>query len=280
MIPVAGRGKRAFLRTGSRSGKPAVPKRRRGKTAPDSDQPAGQCGQVHRSRRRNPAGRQPNRFRKHRSAAGSWLRSRTPARGSTRPGTRRSSSLLYRNKVCRPRPAPASGCPSAKPLLNLWMAGSKWRAKLGKGTLFRVWLPAGIVEAADVKTPESKPRVIGLAPGQKTWRILIADDHMENRLLLKTLLEEAGFAVLEAKTAKKRWKHSKRRPLTLSGWTCGCRSWTAMKPYGRSGGGREVLSFPLSPSRPALFRNQRRISWQPAVTTWSSNRFRSTRFLR
>ena len=75
-------------------------------------------------------------------------------------------------------------------------------SELGKGTLFRVQLPAGIVEAADVKTPESKPRVIGLAPGQKTRRILIADDHTENRFLLKTLLEEAGFEIFEAKNGK------------------------------------------------------------------------------
>jgi signal transduction histidine kinase/CheY-like chemotaxis protein len=75
-------------------------------------------------------------------------------------------------------------------------------SELGKGTLFRVQLPAGIVEAADVKTPESKPRVIGLAPGQKTRRILIADDHTENRFLLKTLLEEAGFEIFEAENGK------------------------------------------------------------------------------
>ncbi len=72
------------------------------------------------------------------------------------------------------------------------------QSELGKGALFRVELPAGIVEAADVKIPESQPRVVGLAPGQKTRRILIADDHTENRLLLKILLKEVGFAIIEA----------------------------------------------------------------------------------
>jgi CheY-like chemotaxis protein len=75
-------------------------------------------------------------------------------------------------------------------------------SELGKGALFRVRLPAEIVEAADVKTPESQPRVIGLAPGQKTRRILIADDHTENRFLLKTLLEDAGFAIVETENGK------------------------------------------------------------------------------
>jgi CheY-like chemotaxis protein len=64
-------------------------------------------------------------------------------------------------------------------------------------------LPAGIVEAADVEIPMvTKPSVIGLAPGQEACRILIADDHQDNRLLLKSLLEEAGFSTLEAQNGK------------------------------------------------------------------------------
>jgi CheY-like chemotaxis protein len=44
--------------------------------------------------------------------------------------------------------------------------------------------------------------VIGLTPTQKIWRILVADDNRENLLLLKSLLEEVGFFVLEAKNGK------------------------------------------------------------------------------
>ena len=41
-----------------------------------------------------------------------------------------------------------------------------------KGALFRVQIPAGIVEAADVKTTrETEPGVIGLVPGQKAQRV-------------------------------------------------------------------------------------------------------------
>jgi signal transduction histidine kinase/DNA-binding NarL/FixJ family response regulator len=76
-------------------------------------------------------------------------------------------------------------------------------SEMGKGSIFRVRLPAEIAEAADVKTPDDdKPRVIGLAPTQKTWRILIAEDNRENLLLLKSLLEEVGFLVLEAENGK------------------------------------------------------------------------------
>jgi CheY-like chemotaxis protein len=74
---------------------------------------------------------------------------------------------------------------------------------LGKGSLFRVRLPAKIAAAADVRTPlDDKPKVIGLAQTQKTWRILVADDNRENLLLLTSLLEEVGFFVLGAKNGK------------------------------------------------------------------------------
>jgi len=76
-------------------------------------------------------------------------------------------------------------------------------SELGKGSLFRLRLPAEIDEAADIKSPvDDKPRVIGLAPTQKTWRILVTDDNRENLLLLKSFLESVGFFVLEAKNGK------------------------------------------------------------------------------
>jgi CheY-like chemotaxis protein len=76
-------------------------------------------------------------------------------------------------------------------------------SEVGKGSLFRVRLPAEIAEAADVKIPiDDKPSVIGLASAEKTWRILVADDNRENLLMLKSLLEEVGFFVLEAQNGK------------------------------------------------------------------------------
>jgi PAS domain S-box-containing protein len=101
------------------------------------------------------------------------------------------------------QPGTGLGLSICKNLCDLMDGSIEVESETDKGALFRVRLPAGIVEAADVKTPvETKPRVIGLAPGQKTPWILIADDHPENRLLLKTLLEEAGFSTLEAENGK------------------------------------------------------------------------------
>jgi CheY-like chemotaxis protein len=76
-------------------------------------------------------------------------------------------------------------------------------SELGTGSLFRVRLPAEIAEAADLKAPvDERPRVIGLASEQKTWRILVADDNPANLLLLKSLLEGVGFIVLAAKNGQ------------------------------------------------------------------------------
>jgi len=89
-------------------------------------------------------------------------------------------------------------------------------SELGKGSLFRLRLPAEIDEAADIKSPvDDKPRVTGLVSTDKTWRILVADDNRENLLLLKSLLESVGFFVLEAKNGKEAVEAFKKESIDL-----------------------------------------------------------------
>ena len=67
---------------------------------------------------------------------------------------------------------------------------------LGRGSRFRVELPALIVAAADVTAGSpSVEQVIGLAAGQPEHRVLIVEDHRENWLLMRRLLEGVGFQV-------------------------------------------------------------------------------------
>jgi PAS domain S-box-containing protein len=83
----------------------------------------------------------------------------------------------------------------------------------GKGSLFRVELPLAAAAESDVTQAQatSPGNIIGLAPGQPEFRILIVEDQMENRLLLKTLMESAGFRVtavengVEGVKAFERW---------------------------------------------------------------------------
>ncbi|MGI9568378.1 MAG: ATP-binding response regulator, partial [Desulfobulbia bacterium] len=73
----------------------------------------------------------------------------------------------------------------------------------GKGSLFRVRLPAERTEAEEAKRAiDDEPKVISLAVPHENWKILIADDSRENLLLLRTTLEEVGFSVLEARNGK------------------------------------------------------------------------------
>ncbi|MCC7264601.1 MAG: response regulator [Candidatus Latescibacteria bacterium] len=65
-----------------------------------------------------------------------------------------------------------------------------------KGSLFRVELPVEVATPAELPaTRVEQLRVIGLAEGQPVHRVLIVEDQVENWLLLRRLLEGAGFEV-------------------------------------------------------------------------------------
>ncbi len=59
-------------------------------------------------------------------------------------------------------------------------------------------IPVTPVAFGDPTNPLSPRKVIGLAPDQPEYRILVVDDRPESRLLLVTLLASIGFAVQEA----------------------------------------------------------------------------------
>ena len=71
-------------------------------------------------------------------------------------------------------------------------------SEVGVGSAFRLDLPVTVAAAAELPQAEDRRRVVGLAEGQPEWRVLVVDDGEHNRLLLRQLLEPAGFAVREA----------------------------------------------------------------------------------
>lgn len=73
---------------------------------------------------------------------------------------------------------------------------------LGKGTIFAFNIQAATSSALEIKTPQETRKVIGLAPNQRDYRILIVEDNQDNRLLLVKLLTAAGFGVREAKNGQ------------------------------------------------------------------------------
>ncbi|MCB0166829.1 MAG: GAF domain-containing protein, partial [Anaerolineae bacterium] len=71
-------------------------------------------------------------------------------------------------------------------------------SELGQGTLFTFDIKASLAQAGQVKTESRDRRVIGLAPNQPHFRILVVDDSETNRQLVRKLLTPLGFAVKEA----------------------------------------------------------------------------------
>lgn len=72
------------------------------------------------------------------------------------------------------------------------------RSKVGVGSRFRFNLWVGHAQAEMVESVEKTRRVLRLAEGQKTYRILIVEDIRRNRELLVRMLEPVGFQVCEA----------------------------------------------------------------------------------
>jgi PAS domain S-box-containing protein len=68
---------------------------------------------------------------------------------------------------------------------------------VGKGSLFRVELPVELAATTEIsaRSMERHREIVGLAPGQPVYRILIAEDQVENQLLLKRLMEQLGLEV-------------------------------------------------------------------------------------
>jgi len=74
-------------------------------------------------------------------------------------------------------------------------------SELGKGTTFYFDIQAQSIKnaiASELTSATHKRQIIGLAPNQSTYRILIVDDKPLNRKLLDKLLTPLGFALREA----------------------------------------------------------------------------------
>ncbi|NJL49420.1 MAG: response regulator [Leptolyngbyaceae cyanobacterium SM2_5_2] len=85
------------------------------------------------------------------------------------------------------------GLPICQQLVRL-MGGELWvNSKPGVGSIFAFSLPVGFVSDEPLPSSTGYRRVVGLAPGQKTHRMLVVEDNWTNRSLLQNLLEPLGF---------------------------------------------------------------------------------------
>jgi CheY-like chemotaxis protein len=76
-------------------------------------------------------------------------------------------------------------------------------SEIEKGSLFSFEIQAETADMTEIQAVQPARRVIGLEPNQRAadgspYRILVVEDHLENRLLLTQLLQTVGFDVREA----------------------------------------------------------------------------------
>jgi CheY-like chemotaxis protein len=82
-------------------------------------------------------------------------------------------------------------------------------SEIGKGSVFTVDVPVHAVDIADIEIKPVVRHVIGLAPDQPRYRILIVDDNRDSRQFLVNLLSPLGFELRQAENgqeALKVWK--------------------------------------------------------------------------
>ncbi|MBE9117888.1 response regulator [Lusitaniella coriacea LEGE 07157] len=94
------------------------------------------------------------------------------------------------------------GLPISRKFVQLMGGELNFRSTLNGGSLFYFNLPVLSTQPEKVKPPNSKERVIGLAPNQPLPRILIVEDEPINRKLLVKLLTEVGLEVKEAENGQ------------------------------------------------------------------------------
>jgi PAS domain S-box-containing protein len=68
----------------------------------------------------------------------------------------------------------------------------------GKGAVFYFSIPVRVLPSVAEPEAPKQGRVLGLAEGQPSYRLLIVEDQAENRLLLQRLLNPLGFELREA----------------------------------------------------------------------------------
>ncbi|MFB8789232.1 MAG: response regulator [Potamolinea sp.] len=90
------------------------------------------------------------------------------------------------------------GLPISREFVQLMGGDITVRSTPGEGSTFTFDIKVDLASQADVLPSVPDGVVIGLEPNQPSYRILIAEDVEESRLLLVKLLERLGFEIKEA----------------------------------------------------------------------------------
>jgi len=87
------------------------------------------------------------------------------------------------------------GLPICQKFVELMGGEITVRSEVDRGSVFGFAIALKLGLAAEVSQPQSKRKIIGLAPDQPEYRILVVEDVKENRMVLQELLGSLGFDV-------------------------------------------------------------------------------------
>ena len=90
------------------------------------------------------------------------------------------------------------GLPISRKFVQLMGGDITVRSEPGRGMTFAFDIQAGVAKPPDTETLPPTRRAVALELGQPRYRILIADDRVENRKVLVSLLNPFGFDLREA----------------------------------------------------------------------------------
>lgn len=87
------------------------------------------------------------------------------------------------------------GLPISSQFVRLMGGELSVNSREGQGATFEFDVRIEVVDAADIDTTNTERQIIGLAPGQEVYRLLIVEDRWENQQLLTRLLAPIGFEI-------------------------------------------------------------------------------------
>jgi len=90
------------------------------------------------------------------------------------------------------------GLPISKEFVNLMGGEISVSSIVGQGTIFRFYILARPGQGISPQSTSSPKRVVGLAPNQSSYRILVVEDDRASRLLLSNILSTLGLHIREA----------------------------------------------------------------------------------
>lgn len=94
------------------------------------------------------------------------------------------------------------GLPISQKFIQLMGGKITVQSQVGKGTVFQFYIQANLANFSDIRCQELTKRVIGLAPNQPSYRILVVDDNWTNRQLIIKVLKPLGFLLKEAENGQ------------------------------------------------------------------------------